>query len=97
MCLTLSILMPLVLGYNLILFDIIAKTYSMNAGLAEPKRWFARLSSLISLEKGLILGALLVVAGAAIEVKIVVDWIRSGYGPLMAVKPLTFNADSKTA
>jgi glycosyltransferase involved in cell wall biosynthesis len=76
----------LILGYNLVLFDIIAKTFSMGAGFARPRQWLQQLTEFFSLERGLLLGALLFLGGLAVEVKIIVDWTRGGYGPLMAVR-----------
>jgi glycosyltransferase involved in cell wall biosynthesis len=78
--------LSLILGYNLVLFDIIAKTFSMGAGFARPQQWLQRLTEFFSLERGLLLGALLFLGGLAVEVKIIVDWIRGGQGPLMAVR-----------
>jgi glycosyltransferase involved in cell wall biosynthesis len=76
----------LILGYNLVLFDVFAKTYSMGAGFASTTHWLRRLLASFSLEKGLLAGALLFLAGLGLEVKIVVDWAKSGYGELMAVR-----------
>ncbi len=74
------------LGYNFVLFDVFAKTFSMGAGLAAPQRWLGRLMNSFTLERGLAAGAVLFLAGLSLEVKIVWDWIRSGYGELMAVR-----------
>jgi hypothetical protein len=78
--------LALILGWNLVLFDVLAKTFSMEAGLARPGRWLRRLAGAFTLERGLIAGAALFLAGAVLELKIVIDWVRSGYGPLMAVR-----------
>jgi glycosyltransferase involved in cell wall biosynthesis len=78
--------LALILGYNLVLFDILAKTFSMGAGLARPGHWLEWLTTFFRLERGLLLGGLIFVAGLALEVKIFVDWVRSGYGELMAVR-----------
>lgn len=78
--------LALILGYNLMVFDILAKAFSMGAGLAKPARWLRMLSRVFSLERGLAVGALLVLAGLIVEVTIVTEWIRSGYGELMAVR-----------
>lgn len=78
--------LSLILGYNLILFDIIAKTFSMGAGFARPRQWLQRLSELFTLERGLALGVVFFLAGFLIELKIVLDWVRSGYSQLMAVR-----------
>ncbi len=78
--------LAVILGYNFVLFDIFAKTFSMGAGLASPQRWLGRLMDLFTLERGLLAGALLLAAGLALEAKIVWDWARNGYGELMAVR-----------
>ena len=78
--------LALILGYNLVLFDILAKTFSMGAGLARPNRWLQTALRVFSLERGLVIGALLFFAGLALETRIVLDWARSGHGPLMAVR-----------
>jgi hypothetical protein len=75
-----------ILGYNLILFDILAKTFSMGAALARPDQWLKRLTDLFSLERGLVVGGIVFLAGLGLEAKIVLDWARSGYGPMMAVR-----------
>lgn len=78
--------LALILGYNLILFDVFAKTFSMGAGFARPGQWLRRLMGVYSLERGLILGVLVFLAGLGLEVKIVLDWLRTGGGELMAVR-----------
>jgi len=78
--------LSLILGYNLVLFDVIAKTFSMGAGFARPRQWLTRLTEFFSLERGLVLGALLFLGGLAVEAKIIADWMAGGYGPLMAVR-----------
>lgn len=75
-----------IVGYNLVLFDLFAKTFSMGAGFARPEQWLQRWLPLFSLEKGLVAGGLLALAGLGLEIKIVLDWIASDYGELMAVR-----------
>jgi len=78
--------LALTLGYNLVLFDVCAKTFSMGAGFARPMQWLGRLSRWFSLERGLLIGGILFVAGLGLEVKIVADWLRAGAGEMMAVR-----------
>ena len=78
--------LAVILGYNFMLFDIFAKTFSMGTGLARPRRWLRNLMEFFTLERGLIGGAALLLAGGLLEAKIIYDWIRSGYGELMAVR-----------
>jgi hypothetical protein len=76
----------LILGYNLVLFDVFAKTFSMGAAFARPRQWLGKLHRWFSLERGLILGIALFLAGLGLEVKILLDWLRAGAGPMMAVR-----------
>jgi len=76
----------LMLGYNLVLFDVLAKSYSMAAGFARQGRWDGPLLRWFKLERGLVLGFLLMAVGLIYDLRIVLAWIRSGYGELMAVR-----------
>ncbi len=78
--------LSLILGYNLVLFDVLAKTFSMGAGLARPNQWLQAMTQFFTLEKGLLIGGCLFLLGLGLEIKIVMDWVRTGYGPLMAVR-----------
>ncbi|HEY0789215.1 MAG TPA: glycosyltransferase family 2 protein [Thermoanaerobaculia bacterium] len=73
-------------GYNLVLFDIFAKTFSLGAGFAKPRQWLRGLTESFTLERGIILGLVVFVLGLGLEAKIVYDWVRSGFGTLMAVR-----------
>ncbi len=81
--------LALILGYNLILFDIFAKAFSIGAGFINPDGWLVRISKLFTLERGLALGTLLLVVGLGTEIKIVYDWNAAGRGALMAVRGVT--------
>lgn len=81
--------MMLLLGHSLVVFDVIAKAFSMFAGLARPGHWWARWPRFFTLERGLLAGSLAVIVGVGIEVKIFTDWARSGYGAMMAVRGIT--------
>lgn len=78
--------MALIVGYQLVLFDTFAKVFAAGAGLARPGRRMRAFSRLFTLERGLALGGLALLAGLGLEVKIVLDWIRSGMGEFMAVR-----------
>lgn len=75
-----------ILGYNLALFDVLAKSYSMSAGFARDGRWLAALGRWFTVERGLIAGLLLLASGGAVELGVVLRWVASGYGRLMAVR-----------
>jgi hypothetical protein len=78
--------LSLILGYDFVLFDVFAKTFSMGAGLASPNRWLRTLMSAFTLERGLLLGSVLFAIGTMVEIRITLDWMRSGFGSLMAVR-----------
>jgi glycosyltransferase involved in cell wall biosynthesis len=78
--------LSLILGYDFVLFDVFAKTFSMGAGLARPNRWLRTLMRAFTLERGLLAGSILFLVGMTVEVRITLDWMRSGYGALMAVR-----------
>ena len=80
------------LGYNVVLFDILAKTFSMGVGFAQANQWLQRLTTLFSLERGLVLGSLIFCIGLGVEAKIVYGWWQSGYGELSAVRGITIGA-----
>ena len=81
--------LALILGWNLILFDVCAKTFSMGAGLARPGQWLGRFLQWFNLERGLVLGALIFLGGLGLEAKIALDWAFGGYGALGAVRGMT--------
>lgn len=78
--------LALILGYTLVVFDVLAKAFSMGAGLARPDRWLSVLLRAFSLERGLLLGGVLVAAGTAVEATVIVEWVRAGYGELREVR-----------
>jgi glycosyltransferase involved in cell wall biosynthesis len=78
--------LALILGYNLLLFDVLAKAFSVGVGLIEPDRQLKALLSFFSIEKGLVIGAVLFLCGVAVELDVVLGWLESGGGSLMAVR-----------
>ncbi len=81
--------LALILGYNLVIFDTLAKRFSIAAGFLQPGKWLDRRNRIFSLERGLVLGSVAFFAGFGLEAKIVWDWIQAGRGELMAVRGMT--------
>jgi glycosyltransferase involved in cell wall biosynthesis len=81
--------LSLILGYDLAIFDTLAKRFSITSGLLRPGKWLERRVRFFTLERGLILGTVLFLLGLGIEAKIVWDWFESGQGSLMAVREVT--------
>ncbi len=69
----------------------------VGAGLAHPRRWLSAFRAWFSLEKGLLLGGAAFLAGLGVEVKILVDWLRAGEEPLMAVRGVVLGMTAMVA
>lgn len=82
----------LLVGYSLVLFDVCAKAFCLGAGLPAGADWLRRWTRWFTLERGLAAGALLVLGGLGLEAKIVLDWLRTGGGALMAVRGVGLGA-----
>ncbi|MGE4072120.1 MAG: glycosyltransferase family 2 protein [Lysobacterales bacterium] len=71
-----------VLGYQAIWFSIFAKTIAITSGVLPPDQRLERFHQRLSLERGVVLGALGAVAGAALVLAAVWQWAERGYGEL---------------
>ena len=74
------------LGFQLVFFGIAAKVFAITEGLLPEDPGFDRWFRYITLETGLMTGALLLVIGLAIAISSVVSWAHTGYGPLPPVE-----------
>jgi len=86
--------LAMIMGYNLVIMDLFAKSFSMSIGLVREGHWRPRLFGIFSLERGLVVAAILVLAGLGLEIKIFIDWARFGYGELMAVRVIVLGITS---
>ena len=64
-----------VLGFQILTTGVFAKAYSHAARLYAPDRTLGLLLRYFNLERGLVLGALLFLAGFAIDARILVRWL----------------------
>ncbi|MCB1600666.1 MAG: glycosyltransferase family 2 protein [Lysobacterales bacterium] len=71
-----------VLGYQAIWFSIFAKTIAITSGVLPPDQRLERFHQRLSLERGVVLGALGAVVGAALVLAAVWQWAERGYGEL---------------
>lgn len=76
-----------VLGFQIVTTGLFAKVYSHAARLYVTDRLMALLSRHFNLERGLIVGAILFLAGFTIDLWILVGWLHRGMGALDAVRP----------
>lgn len=71
------------IGYQAVLFAFFTKAFAIGAGLLPEDKRFSRLGSRVSLEGGLLAGALLTVAGLIMSVFAVATWEAAAFGPLV--------------
>jgi glycosyltransferase involved in cell wall biosynthesis len=74
------------LGFQLVFFGVAAKVFAISEGLLPEDVSFQRWFRYITLETGLIVGVVLVLAGIGIALSSVVSWSHAGYGPLPPVQ-----------
>jgi len=75
------------LGLQLIVMGLAAKTYARTELAVLGDRWLTWLDRWFSLERGMALGLAVLAAGAGIALTITVQWLASGRGNLFAVRP----------
>lgn len=87
----------MVCGFQAVLFAVLAKVFGVNAGLLPEDPRLRRLTSVVSLEAGLVAGLVLLVAGLAGGTYAVGLWGRVSFGPLDPQVTLRIVAPSATA
>ena len=70
------------IGYQLVLFAVFTKIFAVRMGFHPPHPFLERLFKLITLEVGLLAGALMVMAGIVGLVLAVASWQSVGFGNL---------------
>lgn len=76
-----------ILGFQLVTTGMFAKVYSHAARLYAPDATMNLLTRYFNLERGLLVGAVIFVAGFLMDASILVRWLHSGMGSLQAVRP----------
>jgi glycosyltransferase involved in cell wall biosynthesis len=71
-----------VLGAQLIQLAVLTKWVGVLAGIVPKPEWLRRVERIASLEAGLLVSALLLLAGLAWSIWLVNEWRASGFGPL---------------
>ncbi len=75
------------LGYQIATIGLFAKAYSQAARLYAPDRTLQLVLRYFTLERGLLFGTLLFLAGFGIDAAILLRWLQSGRETLDAVRP----------
>jgi len=85
------------LGYQAILFWTFTKVYGMREGVVPPDPWFHRMVSVATLERGLIAGLLLLLAGVGIGFLALGAWNEADFGEMSASDTMRLVIPSATA
>lgn len=76
-----------ILGVQLMVLGLAAKTYARAELKDRGDRWLAFLEKRFSLERGILTGMAAFAVGLGVNVWILVSWLASGRGDLFAVRP----------
>jgi len=71
-------------GYQVILVDTFAKMYAITRGIREEDPFFRRVLRMLTLERVLVIGAVTVALGCALDGFVAWRWLRTDLGPLVS-------------
>lgn len=71
-----------IIGFQAVLFSVLARAFAVGAGLLPPSRNTERIFRIVTLEVGLAVGALLLLAGIGLSVYTVLFWSGRSFGAL---------------
>jgi len=74
--------MSVIVGGQLMAFAFYTKVFAIGEGLLPEDKKFSRVFKLFSLEKGIVLGVVVIVLGVGLLLKGLLVWRAAGYGPL---------------
>ena len=80
--------MTVMIGFQLVLFDMVSTAFAAAVGLGPPRARAESIAARFRLERGLVLGGLLAVAGVTLGIVSVVRWSSAGWGDLKPVEQL---------
>ncbi len=86
-----------VIGFQAVLFGLFTKVYAAEEGFLPEDRRVKRLVDVVTLEKGLVAGGLLAIAGLAGMVASLAHWQVRNFGPLLPAESLRLVVPSATA
>ena len=89
--------LAVVIGFQSMLFWVCAKIHGMREGIVPPDPVFTEKLRSATLEKGLIIGGLLLLAGLVLGIYAVSDWNAVGFGPLSPERVMRLVIPSTTA
>jgi glycosyltransferase involved in cell wall biosynthesis len=80
------------LGANIIGFGLLARLINAGRKPIRESSAFGRLLAWFTLERGLVIGGLLTLAGLAVDVSLLVEWLASSFGEMAGTVHLAFVA-----
>jgi hypothetical protein len=80
------------LGANIVGFGLLARLIGARRKPIAERSAFGQLLSWFTLERGLVIGGLLALAGLAIDVGLLVKWVGSDFGDMVGTVHLAFVA-----
>lgn len=86
----------LLIGVESILFWIFAKIHGVRERIVPLDPWFEDIISIVTVERGLIVSALLLIAGIGLGVIALGSWTVGHYGPLSASETMRYVIPSTT-
>jgi hypothetical protein len=86
-----------VIGFQAVLFSVLGKVFAWQEGLIPAGERFRRLFEHVTLEVGLAVGLVVLLAGAAGSIYAFVRWTEVSFGPLDVSRALRIAIPSLTA
>ena len=71
-----------IVGFQAVLFSVLARAFAVGSGLLPPSRNTERIFRIVTLEVGLAVGALLLLAGIGLSIYTVLFWSGRSFGAL---------------
>lgn len=78
-----------ILGFQVVMTGLFAKAYCHGARLYAADPILEIFQRHFNLERGLLVGTVLFLAGFAMDVKVLMQWLQNGMGQLNAIRPAT--------
>jgi glycosyltransferase involved in cell wall biosynthesis len=89
--------LAVVVGFQSMMFWVFAKVYGMRERIVPPDPWFRSLMSVVTLEAGLIVGAVLLLGGLGLAVYALGTWGAERFGALSYPETMRLVIPSSTA
>jgi len=83
--------MLVLLGYQIIMLGVFAKVFSWVEGFSGQSLFLPIILRYFQLEKGILLGAIISLAGLLVGGVTFANWARQGFGALWAIRPAIFS------